>query len=199
MLEVFFEAAEEEVDGVLAALVDGPEDGHQDGLVVSALFRSVAAVGFSHLDGGADLPFAVVVVRIHAVEFQEGEQLESVFFESQRQPARVWIVVLGVVEGEKSIVETFPASLIGLVVEFFALAAQLQRVLQQPGQFLREFEPLRARVTDRDFLQLTQEMHDALLLGPGADLVVGGVEIGDQDPFEDVAEDLLDDFCRESR
>ena len=166
---------------------------------MSAAFGSIAVGIFAHHYRKAHLPFGMIVISGHIGMQKENEQFLAVLGQTLCQPFAVLIAMGAAKDVGQAQMEIGNPSLIGWLSQLFAIDDQLQGFVHQAFQPSGKKLPLAGVIAQRDLLDLAQQMDDTLLLGERLDAIVGAEKVGDQDPLEKSAEDLLDDRAGSGR
>ncbi len=131
MFDLPAKTANEEGHWVGISFLQSAEDGHHDRLSFCSSVGAVSAIGFAHLNRGADLPLAVVVVRVYSVEFEEGEELLAKFFKAPREAGGISVLVLLRIDREKTVMESLPTPVVNVVVILGPIPAEPERILME--------------------------------------------------------------------
>ena len=176
---------EDGFEGVVAALFEGAEQGHEDGLAVGTGVAAVAVAVFANEDGGADRAFGVVVIERDAVAIEEREQVILMTAQAFDETLRIWLIPLRRDEVFQPIVESVAATLPRGLVEVVAALPQADRIAEQSPEPLLERAPTRVRLLVlHGVFEFTQQMHEAHLAVRAGDRVVRGPEVRDQCALE---------------
>jgi hypothetical protein len=122
---------------------------------------------------------------------QEYKQLFAVFHQTFRQAFAVLVPIGNAEDVRQSNVKRGNAPLVCGLSELIPVDDQLERFVHKTFQTASKEFPFFRAIAQRNLLYLAQQMDDTLLLCERLNPVVGAEEIGDQDPFEMGAENLL--------
>ena len=129
-------------DGVVAALLQGAEDAHEDGLGFGSVLAAVGVAVLPSDHRRADLTLGVVVVERNFGMIEEREQLSGMTPQSLHQAARVALFPRLSQQFVQPYVQPPSTRCERLRGEFFPPLAQADRVADQPLQLFGERRPM---------------------------------------------------------
>ena len=177
--------ADNGADGIVAALFEGAEDAHHDGLTIGSVFTAVAVAVFSEDDGRVNRSLGVVIVKGNALLIQEREQVASVSPQAFDQTLCVGVFARPVDHLGQTLVQTVLARDVHLGRKFVLPVPQANGIADQSPQLLDEFRPMLAwRLVFLRLFQIAQQMHEALLPCRADDRVVRAPKVGNQRAVE---------------